>query len=694
MKKLYPFLLCLLNITIVFGQSVSLDEAQTVADRFMRANNRSSVEHVHTEINAQNQSLFYIFNSGNGFVVISGDRNSTPLLAYSFNNQYQRDNVIPPAQMWFDHYAQQIALIKEDNVINLSSQQLWDNWLNSPQGNAKADESVSPFVTSQWDQDDFYNFYCPKDMRGSNGRAVTGCVATAMAQILYYFRWPESGTGEYTYLHEDYGVISANFGESSYHYDEMTDKPTTINPAIGLLCFHLGVAVDMVYGANSSGMFNHKAAYAMRTFFKYSPETEYVYRDSTTVNWDSLMVTHLDRKIPLYYAGWSVPHTDGHGFVCDGYQKMEDERYYYHFNFGWSGYYDGYFYTEALSPGGSNFNLAQEVIINGYPDSDQYPPICITNGNHTITSASGSFEDCSGPTADYSEMMDYRWDVTPDVVDMEGIDFEIIYEIAVLDTLFITTDDPSITDIIITDEIGTFSREIDGSSFSVRFKTSGENSAAGFKCNYNADYEPSCKGTRIFTAHSATFDDGSGDQNYSNCVRCRTNINPTQNASVQYIILDFHRFESEAGEDILYIYDNKTGNLVLLDSLSGNLGSFLRTYETRRLALFFETSAKQTFPGWELTYYVSMSNVEENDTEEGYRLYPNPVREEVTLEIATLQKDAMLSLYNSEGKLVHSQPALEKNNTINLSGYSSGLYMLQILYNGTIEKSFKIIKKE
>lgn len=96
-------------------------------------------------------------------------------------------------------------------------------------------------------------------------------------------------------------------------------------------------------------MYNHKAAYAFRTYFKYAPETQYVFRDSTNMNWDSLLVAHLDRKMPLYYAGWSVPNVNGHAFVCDGYQGTG----YYHFNFGWGGSYNGYYYTQNLTPGGT-----------------------------------------------------------------------------------------------------------------------------------------------------------------------------------------------------------------------------------------------------------------------------------------------------------------------------------------------------
>jgi len=130
----------------------------------------------------------------------------------------------------------------------------------------------------------------------------------------------------------------------------------------------------------------------LKTYFKYSPETQYVFRDSTTMDWDSLLVSHLDRKIPMYYAGWSVPNLYGHAFICDGYQGED----FYHFNWGWSGSYDGYFYTDDLTPGGNLFNLAQELVINAVPDTSLYvyPPYC--EGQKNFSSLFGTLDDGSG----------------------------------------------------------------------------------------------------------------------------------------------------------------------------------------------------------------------------------------------------------------------------------------------------------
>ncbi len=117
----------------------------------------------------------------------------------------------------------------------------------------------------------------------------------------------------------------------------------------------------------------------------------------------------LDRKMPCYYAGWAdYTYTSGHGFVVDGYQGD-----YFHMNWGWSGYLDGYFLLDNLTPGGSNFNYAQELIINCYPDTVNYTYPSFCSGLDTLSSLSGSIEDGSGPMTDYMPNTECSWLIDP-----------------------------------------------------------------------------------------------------------------------------------------------------------------------------------------------------------------------------------------------------------------------------------------
>ncbi len=272
-------------------------------------------------------------------------------------------------------------------------------------------------LNTTWDQGNYYNAMCPADAGGPGGHCYAGCVATAVGQLMFYHRWPNQGTGEYSYTHPVYGEQYANFGETTYNWNGMETYLNRPNNHIALLLNHLGVSFDMDYGPDGSGMWNHSAANSMRNFFKYGPQTQYIFRDTTTMNWDSILIANLDARKPLYYAGWEgVGSLNGHAFVCDGYAPDN----FYHFNWGWSSSYDGYFLLSALTPGGNNFNFAQEVIKDIYPDTLQYnyPEFC--TGPDTIESISGTFSDGSN-MVDYPGNSDCFWLVQPNEPDFDSI---------------------------------------------------------------------------------------------------------------------------------------------------------------------------------------------------------------------------------------------------------------------------------
>lgn len=660
------------------SQNISLAEAKRAAQCFFEVDDEENPKCAYISKN-ETDTFYYIFNYKNNFVIISADKNCPPVLAYSYESNFYSDNIIPPLKIWLDHYQKQISIIKTENINQPKMKQAWDKLLNFGNKSLSEVEAVEPFLTSKWGQGDNFNFYCPRDLAGSNGRAATGCVATAMAQIMYYFRFPESGTGSYSYVHDEYGTISANFGNTSYNYNAMHDIPFHINPAASLLISHCGVAVDMDYGPDGSGMYNHKAAYAMRTHFRYSPETQYVFRDSTTLDWDSLIVSHLHKRIPLYYAGWNNPNIDGHAFVCDGYQRDSNSLYYYHFNFGWNGYADGYFYTSALSPSGYNFNLAQEIIINGYPDTSAnvYPSLLQT-GSDTLRKESGSFEDGSGPIEGYSNNMNYYWIIQPDIDSIEYINLTLAYSLNQNDTIFISSDDPSMQPIIISGDTSSLSIAVYGSVISIHMKSDSQGNAAGIKGNYITYFPLFCSSSVLKTTVSGSADDGSGDADYNNCSRCQTAF---RIFNVNFITLNFNNFETETGEDILYIYDYSTSAHTLLATLSGTLQNNQYTFNSNKLNLIFETSAENVFPGWDLTYTSGTIGIDEIENSQFCTIYPNPTKGIITLQIKDYQKLDEFStaeIYDLYGKLIKTQSITGALNRIDLSDFTSGIYLLKV----------------
>ena len=355
-------------------------------------------------------ALYYVFNfNEKGYIIIAADDAVPPVMAYSFESSYSESNQPPQFIAWMQQYAGQIqqAIMSNADPVTTTIKEwkrlLATDPLTHP---AFSGRDVPPFITSRWNQGYPYNEMCPVDPGGSGVHAVVGCVPVAMGQIMYYYRWPETGVGSYSYMDSTYGIQHVDFDSTIYKWNNMKASILTDNHGIAELLYHLGVSCDLVYGPDASGMYNHKAAYSLRTYFKYSPQTQYIFRDSTSLDWDSLIIAHLNRRMPLYYAGWSDPNIMGHAFVCDGYQGTD----YFHFNFGWSGSFDGYFYIGNLTPGGNNFNLAQELIINCYPDTINYSyPVYCNGAANIINYKEGTIDDGSGPLHHYKTPASCGW---------------------------------------------------------------------------------------------------------------------------------------------------------------------------------------------------------------------------------------------------------------------------------------------
>lgn len=687
MKRLFILSSIFLIIGEISSQQITYSKAQKVARNFFSKQQKSATTCSYIAKDKQD-TLFYVFNAEKGFVVIAADKRSVPILAFSDKDVFEVENVTPPVKMWLEHYENQIRLLQSSSEgISEKNIQSWSKLLKNQKDFDNDIEFISPLLTSKWGQGKNYNYFCPKDETGPNGRVVTGCVATAIAQLIYYFRFPTTGIGAYSYEHDTYGTIAADFSAATYDYAAMTDIPNGINTAMSLLIHHCGVAVDMVYGPKASAMYNHKAAYVLRTYFKYAPETEYVFRDTTTQNWDSIIVSHLNRKIPLYYAGWSIPDTNGHGFICDGYQRV-DSNYYYHFNFGWDGYMDGYFYTDALSPGGNNFNLAQEIIINAYPDTSlyTYPDPKTIVGETIFTEAAGSFEDGSGRIHNYANNMDYTWKIFPDLDSIQKINFYIQYQIAENDTLFITSNDNNNENIIITNDSANMNLEITGTKIIVRLVSHDGPSKNGFYAYYSITIPSYCNPLQIITAKSGKIEDGSGNKRYNNFTECKKHLKIN---GVTCITLNFTKFETEKDKDILYIYDYGPSEKELLLSLSGNIGDTSFTFNTNFLFFIFKTDEKNVFDGWELNYTSGMIGVYDNTAiENQVILYPNPVTNQLVIDLAQYKVNNII-IYDYMGKQIKNHCTNTSDIVIDVSDLAKGMYLISINTDkGNITKKF------
>ena len=323
-------------------------------------------------------SEFYIFNNedGKGFVIIAADDCVTPILGYSYDNNFATENLPPNLKGWLDGYAEQIRAAVEMRAT--ATEEIRNEWECLRQGKnlpIKSETAVSPLITTYWDQGYPYNYYCPyNSLTGET--TYTGCVATAMAQIMKYWNYPTHGNGSHSYSDWFYGNISANFGNTTYLWSSMPSRlyssssQSQIN-AIATLMYHCGVSVEMNYGIDGSsasvvyndydGYHTYCAENALKNYFGYNSvigrkRTGY-YSDS---EWINLLKWDLDDSIAILYKGQG---SGGHAFVCDGYNYNN----YFHFNWGWSGAADAYYYINNLNPNSNNFSDYQSAVFGICP---------------------------------------------------------------------------------------------------------------------------------------------------------------------------------------------------------------------------------------------------------------------------------------------------------------------------------------
>lgn len=434
MKKILLGLLAAMVSMTLFAERVAPDDAALVANNFMNVASASSAKKAAAPKKmvrkaTAEENLFYIYENANGegWVIIAGDDALAPVLAYSETGTFRTENMPVNVKSWLGKYNKFVRKIEDEGVI--ATEEATEQWTTLRRGarKAKGDAVVGPLIDTQWDQDSPYYDLCPGT---GTSKAYTGCVATAMAQVMNYWQWPVKGTGSHSYQPLDpnsetgakskrYGVQSADFGSTTYDWANMLDKYTSgatsaQKTAVATLMFHCGVATEMMYGNDADGgsgtyTVNYGdwedpqcAQNAFVTYFGYKSDglTGYMrdgfmyegvqyYKKWSDADWTAMVKEELDKRHPIMYGG--AGKEGGHSFICDGY----DDSDYFHFNWGWSGSNDGYYLLSNLVPGsggagggGYDFSEDQDVIIGIVPDKKDMPEVTITwsvNGETTET---------------------------------------------------------------------------------------------------------------------------------------------------------------------------------------------------------------------------------------------------------------------------------------------------------------------
>ncbi len=414
-RRITACMVCsLLAVSMAWAAQVSPEEAAVVANRFMNPASAASTVRkapakrmVRNAADAQQANRFYIYEneSGEGWVIIAADDRIRPVLAYSTTGHFDLTNMPENLRYWLSEYNRQIDFVTEStDTPDADVQQRWDRLRK---GYATVGTPVvQPLIETTWNQMAPYYNMCPQD---GLARCLTGCVATCMAQVMNFWKWPETGTGSHTDSLNGFNCY-ADFGATTYDWDNMlpyysgNNDPKVNRDAVATLMYHCGVAVDMSYGTEASGaqtisydgILEYCAETALTRFFGYEPESVKGYaRDGglgmkgwTKPEWIAMLKSELDAHRPIMYAGRN--NDSGHSFVCDGY----DDADFFHFNWGWGGSHDGYFEVDALNPGAGGagsgsgtYNSGQDVIVGIQPLNSAHAIVTYVAGCRIILSA-------------------------------------------------------------------------------------------------------------------------------------------------------------------------------------------------------------------------------------------------------------------------------------------------------------------
>ena len=344
LRRSFLILSLLLSVTANYADNVDFNTALSIARTYVNVSKKAA-QNVKTRATATaTQQPYYVFNddAGKGFVVVAGDDKMGKVLAYSKEASIDMANLNPEARYLFDSYRQVYEELGKNKTLTTRA------------GAAtKTADAVQPLLKSKWGQDYPYS---------KQTQYVTGCVATAVAQVMYYHRWPAQGKGQESYkVTFDNTVRSADFTKSHYDWDNMLpdynrrNVTTKQEDAVALLMNDVGIATNMQYTDRASGTQSYMAERALRNYFDY--DASMVTRSYEGVdNFIEIVKNELRNGFPLYISGDSKTG-GGHAWVCDGFD--EEDRF--HMNFGWNGQADGYYSLATLDvkSTGSEFNGAQ-----------------------------------------------------------------------------------------------------------------------------------------------------------------------------------------------------------------------------------------------------------------------------------------------------------------------------------------------
>jgi Peptidase C10 family/Spi protease inhibitor len=378
LKKVLP-ILSMLVCCFGYSHTIAPEQARAIAWAFFQTHtSRTDTPVVMTTrlSKTTGSPLLYVFAfADSGFVMVSGNDIAKPILAWSGESRFDTTD-IPPACK--SHLANLEAQIERATAAGFpgtaAARSQWQAFAVGPSADRPTGvTSVNPLVAAKWNQGRYYNQDCPYDPTAKTN-VLTGCVATAMGQLMKYWQWPAVGIGNHAYVAAPYGTLGVDFGANPIQWNLMPNALASANPYVAALLYEAGVAVNMEYGVKTSASYvleagcpiPENAQNALSTYFGYSSTIQGVQRSGyTDAAWRQLLESELDAGRPVIYNG--ANDTEGHSFIADGYDDVGN----IHFNWGWGGAYNGYFSIDSIIPDSLNFMQGNTALIHIVPDSER-----------------------------------------------------------------------------------------------------------------------------------------------------------------------------------------------------------------------------------------------------------------------------------------------------------------------------------
>lgn len=372
MRRLFFLFLIINSFVHLMAGTVSKEQALRIATSFMAQHGiQKPLELAQTDkqkTRSAGEDLYYIFNADHSFVIVGGDDHSPQVLGYSLHNRFEATDLPDNLATWLDGHAK----TRSAEEVPLH-------------------DPVPDLITSHWTQRDPYNTYCPT----LNGKTtLTGCVATAMGQVMYYHKWPTGetkGIPHYTSKTNNIEIDSLPPTTFAWHnilpaYN--SNYTQTQKEAVAHLMRYCSSSVEADYKDGSTAAYNTMPAKALRNYFGYGNGVRFVsriyYDDS---QWDAMIYNEISHQRPIIYSGQREDDSGGHEFVVHGY----DGNGYYAVNWGWGGNGDGYYLLSGMNPPTSSeprYNLRQAATIGITPED-----IAETNPANLLTIIRGAFVD-------------------------------------------------------------------------------------------------------------------------------------------------------------------------------------------------------------------------------------------------------------------------------------------------------------